>query len=84
MHIETQIRHYIAENLLFSDAGFVYDDDDSFLHEGIIDSLGVLELVVFVEEQFHIIVEDHEITPDNFDSVRRLANYVRRKAHVPA
>lgn len=79
MNIEPQIRNYIAQNLLFSDNGFKYSDDASFLQEGIVDSIGVLELVAFTEESFDIIVDDLDVTPDNFDSVSQLAAYVRRK-----
>jgi acyl carrier protein len=84
MEIEAQIRVYIAHNLLFSDDGFAYNDDDSFLQEGIIDSIGVLELVLFVEETFDLTVPDHEITPDNFDSVNKLADYIRSKLTIVA
>jgi acyl carrier protein len=78
--IETTIRTYIAENLLFSGNGYPYADDTSFLEEGIVDSMGIMELVMFVDEQFGITVEDEELVPDNFDSVTRLASYIRRKS----
>jgi acyl carrier protein len=78
MEIKTQVREYVAKNLLFSDNGFGYDDDASFLQEGIVDSVGVLELVLFVEEKFGVAVDDGDITPDNFDSVNKLADYVQR------
>ena len=73
------IREYVAKNLLFSDNGFEYDDDDSFLQEGIVDSVGVLDLMLFVEETFAVEVDDQEVTPDNFNSVNKLANYIRGK-----
>lgn len=79
MNIEDQIKDYIARNLIFSGNGFHYGDDASFLEEGIVDSQGVMELVAFVEEQFQLRVDDEDIVPDNFDSVSKLANYVRRK-----
>lgn len=78
MEIKAQVREYVARNLLFSDNGFEYDDDDSFLQEGIVDSVGVLELVLFVEETFGVAVDDQDITPDNFDSVNKLADYIQR------
>ena len=84
MNTNTKIRDYIAKNLLFSDNGFAYDDDDSFLEEGIVDSLGIMELVMFVEETFKVVIEDHEITPDNFDSVNKLAHYIQSKQTVTA
>lgn len=80
MTIETQIKDYIAINLLFSDNGFPFTDEASFLDEGIVDSVGVMELVAFVEEKFGVKVDDLEVTPENFDSVSRLAAYVRSKS----
>jgi acyl carrier protein len=79
MTIETQIRQYILENFLFTDDESALRDDASFLEEGIVDSTGVLELVMFVEETFGIEVADEEIVPENFDSVEKLARYVRAK-----
>ena len=73
------IRDYVARNLLFTTEGFQYANDASFLDEGIIDSLGVIELVTFVEREFGISVADHELVPDNFDSVNKLEAYVRHK-----
>jgi acyl carrier protein len=78
--IEQMVRAYIAENILFSDNGYPYPDDASFLEEGIVDSMGIMELVMFVDEKFGITVEDEELVPDNFDSVSRLAAYIRSKS----
>lgn len=79
MSIENQIKTYILENFMFSDNGSELPEDASFLEEGIVDSTGVLELVMFVEETFDITVQDEEIVPENFDSVSQLATYIRRK-----
>jgi len=77
--IEADIAGYIAENILFSDNGYPYPLAASFLENGIIDSMNVLELVMFVEENYGIKVSDNDIIPDNFDSVERLANFVRSR-----
>jgi acyl carrier protein len=79
MDVELQIRQFIAQNMLFSDDEFHYEGDVSLLREGIIDSLGVMELVTFVSTTFGITVEPQEVTADNFDSVNNLAAFVRRK-----
>jgi acyl carrier protein len=78
MDIATQIRDFIAVNLLYSDNGFRYDDQASFLEQGIVDSVGIMELVAFVEDRFKFTVQDEDITPDNFDSVSSLTSYVER------
>ena len=83
--IEPPIRDFIAANLLYSKEGFTYADDASLLREGIIDSLGVVELVEFLQTRFGVKVEQQEVRPDNFDSVAKLAAFVRRKlAAAPA
>lgn len=79
MDIETQLRRYLAENVLFSDGAFDYDDDASLLEEGVIDSVAIMDVVMFVEETFGISIEDHEIVPDHFDSINKLAGYIRVK-----
>ena len=76
---ETLIQNFIVENFLFTDDVSQLPVNASFLEEGIVDSTGVLELVMFVEETFAITVEDEEIVPENFDSVEWLAHYVRLK-----
>ena len=82
--IEPPIRDFIAANLLYSKDGFNYADDASLLREGIIDSLGVVELVEFLQTRFGVKVEQQEVRPDNFDSVAKLAAFVRRKqAPIP-
>ena len=79
MSIKQQIMEYIALNFLFSDDGYNLPDDASFLQEGVIDSTGVLELVMFVEETYDIAVADEEIVPENFDSVAQLTAYISGK-----
>ena len=79
MQIEDRIQRYVVENLWYSNSGYKYDNNASFLNEGIIDSAGVMELATYVSTEFGFPVELHEITPENFDSVSKLATYIRRK-----
>ena len=80
MEIKDRIRGYIAENILPGAADKSIGDDDSFLEQGLIDSTGILELVGFVEDEFKIEVADDELIPDNFDSIEKLAAYVKAKS----
>jgi acyl carrier protein len=77
--IEIKIRDFIARNLLYSETDYALGNDVSFLQCGIIDSLGVVELVAFAGQEFRIQIDPAEITPENFDSVDRMAAYIRRK-----
>jgi len=75
IRIREQLKTFIRDS--FFAEGFA--DEDSFLGTGIIDSLGVLQLVSFVESRFGLKVSDADLVPENFDSVARLAQYVESK-----
>lgn len=79
MNYTKQIREFVIENFLFGD-GASLKDDDSFLETGIIDSTGMLELIVFLEQTFGTKVEPEEMLPENLDSVNRASAFVARKA----
>jgi acyl carrier protein len=79
MTIKKTIRHYIMENLLFIEDESALQDSDSFLDGGIIDSTGVMEIIMFIEETFAIKVDDNEMLPANLDSVDSLTAFVQRK-----
>ena len=76
--LRQEIRGFVIESFLFGKDGDL-SDDDSFLHRGIIDSTGILELIGFIEERYRIKVADEDLLPDNLDSVSRVAAFVSRK-----
>jgi acyl carrier protein len=52
---------------------------DRWLETGLLDSLGILDLIHFLEQEFSIQVSDDELQPDNFQSLDAVADFVRRK-----
>jgi acyl carrier protein len=82
MQIEDQIKQFILTKLYFAENQSL-KEDDSFLETGIVDSTGVMELVGFVQTQFGVTVEMREIVVDNFDSVSKVARYIRNKLAPP-
>ena len=76
--IREAIRGHILENLMFTTDPSRLPDDASLLDMGVIDSTGVLELVLLMEENFSLKVQDTAIVPDNFDSVDRMVSFVLR------
>lgn len=78
------IREFIVFNFLCDDPDEVLPVDASLLKRGIIDSTGVLSLLMFTEEQFGIDVPDTDVTPEHFDSVARLAAYVQTRLAASA
>ena len=77
--LEQQLRGYIVDTFLFGEGGDKFNDDDSLLEHGVLDSTGVLELVAYLSESFEMKVDDNELVPENFDSINRLSAFVRSK-----
>jgi len=78
MDVQQQVRTYVVENfLLGEDSGFA--NDASLSAAGIVDSTGVMELVLFIEKAFDVKVADVDLVPENFDTIRNMALFVERK-----
>ncbi len=69
------IRAFIVEAFFVDEFG----DHESFLRTGIVDSMGMAQLVAFLEETFRISVADGELLPENLDSLERVTAFVERK-----
>ncbi|CAD7770779.1 MAG: hypothetical protein KIIPBIDF_00396 [Candidatus Methanoperedenaceae archaeon GB50] len=78
-NIEQKIRDFIRDNFLMGEDDGNLSSNDSLLEKGIIDSVGILELVSFLEETFEIKVQDEELVPENLDSIAFIVNYIQHK-----
>jgi acyl carrier protein len=81
MALEEEIRLFIAENFIVSES--LLSNEDSLTQTGIIDSLGVLELVAFLEKRFSVHVTEAETLPENLDSVNNIVRYIEGKLARP-
>ena len=82
MTVESKVRSYVLENYLFTDEQSELNSNDSFFEKGIIDSTGILEIILFLEEEFAIKVADHEMVPENLDSVTDIVNFIEKKVSL--
>jgi len=78
MELKRQIREFVTTNFYVADPKAL-EDSTSLLDQGIIDSTGVLEVIMFIESTFGMTVEDSEMLPENLDSIERIAAFVARK-----
>ena len=73
--IETQVRSLIEDNFLFREDRSSLSDTESLIDAGLIDSMGILELVAFLEERFKIEIADtdrwHHPRPQPSTATRR-------------
>jgi acyl carrier protein len=74
---ETVIREFIVENL-FLCADTHFDNDDSLLEAGALDSTAVMELVEFLEKHYSLKIGNSEISRDNFETVNRIVAFIQR------
>ena len=79
-----QTREYILKNFLYMRPDVVIEPSAALLEHRIIDSLGVVELLAFVEETFAVSADDAEITEENFGSLDGIATFVLRKRTAAA
>ncbi len=77
--IRTKIRRFILDHFPAARSQPLLDED-ALLGSHIVDSMGVLELVTFIEAEFGITVEDDDLLPDNFQSISRVAGFVETKS----
>jgi acyl carrier protein len=78
MSTRDRLRQFIVETFFVDD----FNDDESFLRSGIIDSTGMMELVLFIEQEFKVKIRDSELLPQNLDSLRRACAFVDRKVQA--
>ncbi len=77
--LRNQIHEFVVENFLFGDTEPLKDDQMSLLDNGIMDSVGVMELVAFLEGDLGLSIDDSELVPENLDSIANLVGFVNRK-----
>ena len=84
--IAGRVRGYIVENFLYMRRDLEFADDAPLFGNGIIDSLGVMELIAFTEQELGVPVDDADITERNFGSVASITRFViaKRGAASPA
>jgi acyl carrier protein len=76
------IRQLLSDEFLMGNARSLPDDDTSLSDAGVVDSAGVLTLILLLEERFGIKVEDAEVHPDNLDSIAKLGTFISSKTLV--
>ena len=77
--MESVVNDYISREIVQDPALLPLSNETSLLEGGILDSLSLLRLVVFIEEQFDITVGEADLLPENFDSVKAISAYLRAR-----
>lgn len=71
------IMEWLDDNYHFGDAEeLVHNDDLSFMDHAILDSLGFVQLVLFLENTYHIVLDRKDLSRENFDGMKKIITYL--------
>jgi len=79
--VSTRIRDFITSEIMFDDSSANLADDTALLGS-VMDSLGLMQLIAFLEEEFEVEIDDGDVTVDNFRTVGDIERMVTAKAEV--
>jgi acyl carrier protein len=80
--MKEELRQYILKNFLAGEKPSNLHDDTPLRTSGIVDSMGMLQMVSFVEERFGVEVEAYEASVENFDRIEDIAAFIKSKRPV--
>ena len=79
MSTAAEVENFIVGELAHGRGIDSIEHDRDLLADGIIDSLGIVELINFLESRYAIKVDDDDIDPENFRSVASVVAFVEKK-----
>jgi acyl carrier protein len=76
MDIRSAIRGFLKNS---APKGVSFTDSDNLLTKGVIDSLRMLDMISFLEEKYHLKIDEEELMPENFESVEAITRFVEQR-----
>ena len=76
MNTIEMLKQFISDELAPENNVENLDENDSLLESGIIDSMGILKLITFIEDNFEIKIEAEELIPENFETLYAISNMI--------
>jgi acyl carrier protein len=76
----SSIKTFIRTELIYDDEKD-FDESTNLIERGIVDSMSLVRLISFLEENYNILIQDEDIVPENFSSLNTIASFLAR--HKP-
>jgi len=73
--MKKKLRHFILQELIFVSNPEQFSDDDNLLEAGL-DSMGIMRLIMYIEDEYGVTLPDTEIEPDNVQSFNALESWI--------
>jgi acyl carrier protein len=77
--IHAALLKWVTDSFLYTRPGYQLGPEDRLLETGILDSMGVMELLAFLETTFGTVIADNDVTDENLGSLRAITTYVFNK-----
>ena len=79
MEVNLTIRNYIISEFKSNIHTEDISNDSSLIDSGVIDSVGIISLLSFLEKTFSLNISSDELMPDNFDTINLITSFVEKK-----
>lgn len=79
MEIQNVLKQFIVSELVVDSALTDLNETESLIDNGVLDSMGMIKVLTFIEDEFSIKVADDELVPENFESVYAISNLIYEK-----
>jgi acyl carrier protein len=76
--IRTRLREYLKKDVL-RDPSYPLGDNDALISSGLIDSFSLVDLALWVEDQFGVRIDNSELNDKSFDNLSQLASYIQQR-----
>jgi acyl carrier protein len=77
--VRERVRSYVVENFLYMRPEFDLGNETSLMDGGVLDSMGVVELLEFLQDEFTIVIDDDDISEANLESLAAIGRLVLAK-----
>jgi len=79
MDVESAIERFIVDEIVLGDSNTKIDPNESLISNGVLDSLALLRLIAFLEDQMGVTVDDSEVIPENFETINEIKSFIENK-----
>jgi acyl carrier protein len=79
LSVTEKVRQFLLANVLAFDDDLSFEDDDNIFESGFVDSSFAMQLIYFVEEEFKVSVTDEDLDLENFSTINRIGQFIKRK-----
>lgn len=79
MSILADLEKFLLEEVAVDTSRKSLEPEDDLLEQGVIDSMGILKLVAYIEETYGVQIDDEDVIPENFQTLASMASFIERK-----